>query len=196
MRPVYIFRAKTFDCIGESMLEPATGAIQTESKSTKRTTQGTTRFPLLGTWGLPGSLILCAFRFRATFNMQKVASGAKGTNPKCTIRTAYYISASGAGRPLLFKVVHKQTACAINTISGSVIGTTQLSFILRMAGRYMKIMEAMGKLAAFCILAGTSLSIAAAQFCLVAGGAEPGGHGRWRLNQGKQGFSQRKASTA
>lgn len=115
--------------------------------------------------------------------MQKVAPGAKGTNPKSTKGTAQYISAAWTGRSLLFKVVHKQTACAINTVSCSVIGTTQLCFILWMAGRYMKIMEAMSKLAAFGILAGTSLSIAAAQFCLVASGAEPGGHRRkWRVN--------------
>lgn len=108
--------------------------------------------------------------------MQEMAPGAKRANSKRTIGTARYIPAPRTDGPLLFKVVHKQTTGAINAVAGGVVGTTQLGFILGMAGGYMEIVEAVGKLAAFGILAGTRLSIAAAQFCLVAGGAEPGGH--------------------
>lgn len=108
--------------------------------------------------------------------MQEVASGAKRADPKRTIGTARYIPAAGTDRPLLFKAVHKQTTGAINAVSGGVVGTTQLGFIFGMAGGYVEVMEAVGKLAAFGILAGTRLSIAAAQFGLVTGGAEPGGH--------------------
>lgn len=39
---------ETFDCIGKPMMEPATGAIETETKSAKGATEATTRFPLLG----------------------------------------------------------------------------------------------------------------------------------------------------
>lgn len=110
--------------------------------------------------------------------MKEMASGAERANPERTIGTARYIPAPGTDGPLLFKVVHKQTTRAINAVAGGVVGTTQLGFVLGMAGGYVEIVKAVGKLAAFGILAGTRLSIAAAQFGLVAGGAEPGGHRR------------------
>lgn len=129
--------------------------------------------------------------------MQEVASGTEGANPKRTKGTARHIPAPLTDRPLLFKVVHEETSCAIDAVASGVVGTAQLGFVLGVTGGYVEIVEAVGELAAFGILAGTRLSIAAAQFCLVAGGAEPGRHrGRWGLNQGKQGLCKRQAPTA
>lgn len=129
--------------------------------------------------------------------MQEVASGTEGANPKSTKGTARHIPVPLTDRPLLFKVVHEETPCAIDAVASSVVGTAQLGFVLGVTGGYVEIMEAVGELAAFGILAGTRLSIAAAQFCLVAGGAEPRRHrGQWGLNQGKQGLGKRQASTA
>lgn len=48
MRPGCAVQVDAFDCIGKPMLEPATGAIQTETKCAKGATEGTSRLPLLG----------------------------------------------------------------------------------------------------------------------------------------------------
>lgn len=115
--------------------------------------------------------------------MQKVASCAKGTDAKRTIRATRYVSTPRTDGPLLFKIVDEQTARAVNAVSSGVVGTAQLGFVLGVARRYVKIMKAMGELTAFGILARTSLGIAAAELRLVAGGAEPWGHRRrWRLD--------------
>lgn len=41
-------QVETLDCIRKPMMEPATGAIETETKSTKGATEGAARLPLLG----------------------------------------------------------------------------------------------------------------------------------------------------
>lgn len=129
--------------------------------------------------------------------MEEVAACAKGANTKGTVCTARYNATSVPNWPLLLQAVHKEAAASIRTVASCVEGATQLSLVLGMAGRHMEVMQTMSKLATLCILAGTTFSIAAAQLGLVAGGAQPGvKRRRGRLNQRKQGLSQRLTPTS
>lgn len=115
--------------------------------------------------------------------MQEVAACTKGANTKGTVRATGYIASSEPNWPLLLQAVHKEATASIHAVASGVEGAAQLRLVLGMAGRHVEVMQAMSKLATLCILAGTTLSIAATQLSLVAGGAEPGvKRRRGRLN--------------
>lgn len=123
--------------------------------------------------------------------MQEVASCAKGANTKGTVSATGYIAPSVPNWPLLLQAVHKEAAASVHAVASSVEGAAQLRLVLGVARGHVEVMQAMSKLATLCVLAGTTLRIAAAQLGLVAGGTQPGvKRRRGRLNQRKQSLSQ------
>ncbi len=88
--------------------------------------------------------------------MQEVTAGAKGTDSKGPESATGDIPAAALGRALLSGVVDKQAATAIVAVAGCMIAATQLCLVLWVAKGNMELMETVGKLAAFSILAETS----------------------------------------
>lgn len=110
--------------------------------------------------------------------MQEVAAGAKGTNTKGAEGATGDIPAAALGGALFSGVVDKQAAAAVVAVACCVVAATQLCLVLWMAEGNMELMEAMGELAAFSILAETSSRVGGTELRLVTGGADPGDEGR------------------
>lgn len=192
------------------MLEATACAIQTETEGAEGTTQSSSRLPplvlqlKLGAqirWGLlPNVRRLQTTADISTLNMQEVTASAEGANAKGAEIAAGNVPATVQGGallgPLLGGAVDEQAAAAVVAVAGGVVGTTQLRLILWVTEGNVEFVKAMGKLAAFCILAEASSGVAGAEFSLVAGGADPGDQGRTGgLYQGKEGLGQGKAFT-
>lgn len=103
--------------------------------------------------------------------MQEVAAVAKGTDSEGPEGAAWEVPPAAQGRALLGGVVDKQAAAAIVTVAGGVVAAAQFSLVLGVTEGDMELMEAMGKLAALCVLAETCCRVGGAQLRLVAGGA-------------------------
>lgn len=156
-----------FDLAGEAVLEAAARAIQAETKGAESAAQSSTWLPLPGVCLVLGtgnrwSLLFTNIRRLqtagniSTFNMQKVTAGAKGTNTKGAEGATGDIPAAALGGPLFSGAVDKQAAASVVAVASCVVAATQLCLVLWVAEGNMELVEAMGKLAALCILAETS----------------------------------------
>lgn len=169
--------------------------------------QNSTWLPLLGVWlelgvrnrqslRLPNVRRLQPTADISPLDVQKVTSGAKGTNAKGAEGATGNIPAAAQSGALLGGVVDEQAAAAVVAVTGCVVAATQLRLILWVAEGNVELMEAVGKQAALSVLAETSGRVAGAELRLVAGGADPGDEGRGgRLHQGEQGPSQGESTT-
>lgn len=191
------------DLVGEAMLKATTRAIEAETKRGKGVAERPMWFRLFGLgnirtgreWGLVFDTLGRVSAEASALNVQEVATGAEGTNPKGAEGTAGDVPATPMRMALLARVVDEQAATAVVTVASCVVASAQLCFVFWMVEWDVQLMEAMSKLAAFTILAKASGRVAGAQLCLVTSGTDPGDQSRRGFHLGKEGFCQRDPCT-
>jgi len=151
-----------FEVAGEAMLKATACAIKAKTKRAESVTQLSSRLPpfRLGLnlrAGSKRSLLTVNQIMTAphlfVLDMKEVATCSKRANPKGAESTTGDVPAMIEDVALLAGVVDKKAAAAIVAVASSVEAATQFSLVLWMTERNTKFVEAMSKLATFCILA-------------------------------------------
>lgn len=167
------------------MLEAAARAVDAEAKGAEGAAQGSAWRPRLGLGSADGHALLLPVSRVHTFgdlevlaalDVQEVTTGAEGANAHRLEGAAGDVPAALVlvlGGTLLGGIVDKQAAAAVVAVTAGVVAPTQLRLVLWVVEGNVELVEAVGKLAALCVLAETRSRVAGAQLGLVAGGADP-----------------------